>query len=246
MRRAFTLVELLAVLSILAIAASLAVFSPSILRSSEQDKSLSILRFSLIKAQINSRTYATTCGIRVERAMELNEFGQIKKNNVSNPIYKNYQKITQIVFGHKQSDPQLIACLEKTSMPIIEPLLYCKIKEEEIVYLSDNFWIKDPNVDTSFNKSWQPNSEVSVPFNLFETMYILFDYRGELAKRKEKIYYADETQRYQLNGEIVCPAIEKPSFSSLSFFLYDRKKFEATNTIEGREIFISRGGQALK
>ena len=151
-----------------------------------------------------------------------------------------------MVFGHKQSDPQLIACLEKTSMPIIEPLLYRKIKEEEVVYLSNNFWIKDPNVDPSFNENWQPNNEVSVPFNLFEIMYILFDYRGELAKRKEKIYYADETQRYQLNGETVCPAIEKPSFSSLSFFLYDRKKFEVTNTIEGREIFISKNGQVLK
>lgn len=91
MRRAFTLVELLVVLSILAIAASLAVFSPYVLRSSEQNKSLAILSSSLIKSQINSRMYATTCGIRVERAVELDEFGQIKKNSAGNPIFDTLQ-----------------------------------------------------------------------------------------------------------------------------------------------------------
>lgn len=248
MRKAFTLIELIVVITIIVVVASFAAFSlPGFFRSSGYNSTLNTIEMSLIKSQSNAMSYFTTCGIRVERAYETSENEQMIKKN-GKPVYKNFQKITFIVFGFEQNNNRINAYSDGIMPPygyLNEHNSYRKIINEEILYLSENFWVSGTD-DLSLNKEWQPLNDNSVSFNLFETFYILFDRFGKLTKKNDWLYYADESQKYDQNNSIVCPLIEKPSLSSVSFFIYDRKKFETTKTFDGKEINISKSGNIIK
>lgn len=212
MKRAFTLVELMAVATIILLISSLAAPAiRSLLLSYQQTRAIGTFSSSLTTIQATARTQFTTAAMRVERAFEVDDQGRMIKDIAGNPQWLAHQHIRLLVFGTRREGFEIpgeelsFRQLADTS-PIALPTL---------VWLAPGYALSPAFEVGAFR---QPRDPESVPINTLDTFHIAFNRRGELIRLPpDKIVYLDETQ-----GNVF---LNQPHPSARAAIAYDRQAF---------------------
>ena len=213
MKRAFTLVELIAVATIIVLASSLAAPAiRSVFLSYQQIKAIGTFSSSLTATQSAAQAHFTTAAMRVERAFEVDDRGRMIKDVAGNPQWLAHQHIRLLVFGTRRDGFEIpgeelsfrqLGGTSPTALP-------------SLVWLAPGYALSPAFETEAFGQPYDPES---VPVNPLDTFHIVFDRRGELVQLPAgKIVYLDETQGNAF--------LNQPHPSARAVIAYDRRGFE--------------------
>jgi prepilin-type N-terminal cleavage/methylation domain-containing protein len=211
MRKAFTLVELLVALTIIAIV--LAAVGPAIdglLTNAQRNSVVQRLENMVGLAQSTARLLGTDVAIRVERGYQVDTDGLMVKDTLGAAEYEGYQQLRLVARGPRDGMANSIAALRA----------FHPVEGAGVVTLPQSYRVApDYVLEASFdpdaaNQLWQPSDGDAAPFNRIDTFYIVFNHRGELVRRTaNELIYGDPTQP----GVYV----DHPDPSARSVVLYD-------------------------
>jgi len=235
LKRAFTLIEMVVVISIIVIVIALAIPSTGrMMASANLSKDISTIKLSLAVMQSYADGHGVTAGIRIERAFKINKNGMMIKDDNGEAIWKDYQRIVPIVRGEMQHNKPISGNLGYPVKPhgyAYEPYAFCRVQNQSVLELSKDIWAAPlctlDNLAT-WNVKFVPTNPDASPFNLMETFYILFDHHGELVKETNFMHYIDTGQSPNTNG--VWPAVDQPNISTRGGVLYNRGMFNTVPT----------------
>ena len=213
MRRAFTLVELVVVLIIIALASLLAAPAiRSLIFSSQQARAVKTFGSLLITTQSAARSHFTRAALRVERGFEVDGQGQMIKDGLGNPRWLDRQQMRVLVFGHRRAESGIPG----------EERSFRQLAHTGPTALPNSVWLApDYALSPEFERKdlWQPSGTGTVPVNTLETFYVVFDRQGKLVRLPpDKTVYLDETQGNALAGH--------PCSSARAAIAYDRRSLD--------------------
>ena len=213
MRRGFTLVELLVVISLIILLSTLSVPAVHTYLASRQN-AVAIQAFSrtVTNAQVLARANFTTTAVRVERAFRTDEAGRMVKDAAGQPIWLDHQQMRILAVG-----------LRQTRDPIPkEELAFRQLQDMGTASLPDTAWLAPDDGLTRLatgNTVWQPPIADVAAIDTLDTFYIVFNRRGELTRLPaNRLVYLDETQDNAFVGY--------PRPSSAGAITYNREQFE--------------------
>ncbi len=244
-RRAFTLVELMVVAAIIILI--IAVATPAIgpmLASSQKAEATSILKGLLASAQTAAEVKGTSVGIRIERAFRTDNDGfmvdrqgrRTFDNGFAGPVWLDHQQARILDFATTR---QYSFRYEPGS---------------RVYQLPAGAWVGPAYYLNNFDLSeagltYTPtNPPRAVPYNVFETFYIVFNASGEIATfPSDWNWYSDRTQPYVDPDNILQPRyVDSNRPSALSLVVYDRKEYEqVAPTDEARRDFLLRRAEPV-
>jgi len=253
MKRAFTLLELMVVMLIVAIALVIVQFSlVRLLSSRKQLQATRILESSLSQSRSIAMLHGTTAGVKIERSFRTDGEGLMVKFD-GKAIWNNYQQIKFVIFGHKQNSNLICGKIDSFNR-IPETISFRRLIGTETIEFPNQFWIA-PNFAldrlNEINVDWQPSNINAVSFNPFENFFIVFNEKGELRRHRSSFFYLDETQPYNNSGERTIPAINQMTNVARYAIIYDKTQFdEAYNQKRVLEdsstVYCSRIGTVVK
>jgi prepilin-type N-terminal cleavage/methylation domain-containing protein len=246
---AFTLTELLVVLAILALVATLAVPAMGPMFASNQTASvIGTLNAMLVTAQTTARANGTPVALRIEQAYKTDERGYlVDRSNTPTflqdygdgidlnnfvPVPLDHQQIRMLVFAPGRPG-SVVSQTFDTPLGGFQPVALPK----DIWVAPGEYLSVTPGalLETVGALRYRPNqppdlSVGGVEYNLFENFLIVFNAAGELVRHPaDHCYVRDERQPYKITaaGTKYAPFVRTPSDSSLSLITYDRNKWNA-------------------
>ena len=225
-QRAFTLIELMVVASIIILVAAVAI--PAIgpmMASNQMSEAVGTLNGLLTTAQTAAVAKGTPVGIRIERAFEIGPHGHMRKPG-GVPIWLDHQQARIVDFAGGRDTQVAFTHDPNSKVHVLPKRAWLAPGYGLVASLAEGDLIHDPHdID-----------EVAVNYNRFETFYIVFNKDGELIRFPwDYIYYADRTQRYpkDIDGDgdldSVSPRVDHPDNSARSVLVYERKKWDGIN-----------------
>jgi len=245
-RSAFTLLELMVVIGIIILVASLAV--PAVgpmLKSNQRAQAINTLNGMLTVAQTAAQANALNAALRFERAFEVDEDGQMvdrQGNRVAEsggePAWLPYQQVKYVLYAFNRSSSNTFEVMQDTSS----------------VALPKSVWIAPGySIDMSLADAdlYSPYSTVPISYNRLNTFYVVFDQSGGVARLDSgTIAYVDETLMDDSKSPAMPPTEPHPDESARSLLVYDREKFDAIGddadrrfeflTTEAQPVYINR------
>ena len=250
-RRGFTLVELMVVMTIIALAAAIAV--PAIgpmLASNSTAAAVNRLGGVMALAQAQAKNTGFKAAVRIERAYKTNEEGLMidaqgdsaYSGGFDGPVWLDHQQ-ARVVVGSRVEN--VLTDTEQNGIrdPIIVKLpagawlapgnsLYAL---DLRYYANGTFYLNQPPYPIAANyAAYQP----------FDTFYVGFNKQGQLASiDADDLGYRDQTQAYLDSGNNkLFPTVTHPYPSALSLITYDRKTFENITNLGDKQAFLQRDG----
>ena len=208
MKRAFTLIELMIVLTIIALAASLAAPAiSSVVFSRQQTKAVETFDSLLTVAHGAALSNFTRTALRIERAFETDEEERMVKDGVGNPKWLPHQQARLLVFGNRRPGFEIPG----------ERWSYRQLADTGTTPLPRLVWLAPDYAlfpSSEANQNWQPAA-----ISRLDTFYVAFSRQGELMSlASDGIVYLDETQ-----GGLF---IHHPDPSARAAVAYDRQALE--------------------
>jgi len=247
--RAFTLIELVVVIAIIILLIAIAVpaVGPALV-SNYRTQATAALNSCLATAQTYALSHTTDVGIRIERAVELDNYGRMVKPDGVNPKYLDYQQIRYVIFNKSpefsREGFRYIKDSKITALP------------SAIWFAPTNFYTDDDDPTNDFgptdllqlrkndkNDNWL-DPDKTIGYYPFDTFYIVFSSTGMLKTfPRENLFYIDETQQVE---SFHPPMIQSPQDSATGVLLYERKKLaNAPNGVANLFEFLQTNGSAL-
>jgi prepilin-type N-terminal cleavage/methylation domain-containing protein len=248
--RGFTLVELLVVIAIITLLLGIAVpaLGPA-MASNHRMQAINALNSSMVTAQTYALSNTTDVGLRIERATELDRFGQMVRAS-GQGRYLDYQQIRYVIFGKVQDGMGA------------QDSAFRVIKDSKITALPKTIWLAPTNFlgdsavttddygpftpcvpSTALSNPCQATGAPAVPLYPFDTFYLVFSRNGLIETfSKSKLYYMDETQIDSGN----VPFIKHPHDSAEGVLMYERKKLDGfIGSTPSLVSYLSTQGQPL-
>jgi len=246
-RRGFTLTELLVVLAILALVATLAVPAMGPMFASNQTAAAkSTISALLVTAQATARANGTPVALQFERAYKTDERGYLVDRVGNTTFQQGYSdasglnRFVPVPLGHQQIRMLVFAPGKPGS--VVSQVFETPLGGFRPVALPKDVWVGRGEylspltvpgdlLETVGALRYRPNEPTDssvggVEYNLFENFLIVFNASGELVRHPaDHCYIKDERQTYRLDRSP--PFVRTPLDSSLSLILYDRNKWNA-------------------
>ena len=263
-RRAFTLTELLVVLAILGIVATLAVPAVGPMFASNQTASaVSTIGSLLVTAQTTARAYGTPVGLRIERALKADSRGYMVERISNKPAFElgvkaafELNDFLPLPLDHQQV--RLVAFAPGRPGTPVSQAFEVPVGSFDPVALPKDIWVapgesltRSPSQLTESALRYRPyypgdNFVGGVEYSRFEDFLVIFNAAGELVRHPaDKCYFKDDQQTYAFHptsNAKYAPFVRTVEDSSLSLIAYDRNKWNGINPADGfaRRDFLQR------
>lgn len=248
-RRAFTLVELMVVAAIIILIVSIA--TPAIgpmLASNEKSSAISTLKGVLAAAQTAAAVKGTSVGVRIERAYRTNTDGfmidsqgrTVLDAGFSGPVWLDHQQARILDFSTTKQYSFIFEPGSKVyELPAgawVAPADYLRTDAAHNYNMSE--------AGLTFNP---PSTPAVVPYNVFETFYVVFNAAGEISVFPyDWNWYSDRSQPILDSNNNLQPRYVpymQNRNSALSLIVYNRKDYESIDPRDGdarRAFLINR------
>jgi hypothetical protein len=208
----------------------------SIMVQTQRASAVQKLEGLLVETRAVARSRMTTAILRVERAFETDDNGQMLKDLQGNALWKDHQQARILITGYRRAD---------YPRPGVEHVLQV-VPGTGTTELPRWIWLAPGDAMWAGSKTvtqFVPTAKSASAIDTLDTFYVAFDRNGQLIRMPpDQLVYMDPTQ-----GNVL---VDHPSESVRSVMVYNRELFESPQQgiaaiHEGRPLYVGRYGGAL-